>query len=187
MQLDKIETFIFGNPPPRHGGRYFMFVRLTTKCGISGVGEIYSASFGPELCTAMAKEMFERHFLGASPRHIETLFRRVYGSGFTHRPDTSVMGVFSALEMACWDISGKAADLPCYELLGGLVNERLRSYTYIYPSEGDVYPDPNKPNVYNDPDMAAEAAVKIVEKGFTAVKFDPAGPFSVFDGRQPLL
>ena len=33
MKLDKIETFVVGNPPPRHGGRYFIFVRLTTEIG----------------------------------------------------------------------------------------------------------------------------------------------------------
>ena len=40
MRLEKIETFVVGNPPPRHGGRYFIFLRLTTACGITGVGEI---------------------------------------------------------------------------------------------------------------------------------------------------
>jgi len=97
------------------------------------------------------------------------------------------MGVFSALEMACWDIVGKASDKPVYELLGGRVNERLRSYSYIYPPVGDVYPDPNTPNAYNNAQLATEVAVSMVEQGFTAVKFDPAGPFSVYDARQPRL
>jgi len=52
---------------------------------------------------------------------------------------------------------------------------------------GDVYPDPNAPNVYNNADLAAEAATKAVEQGFTAVKFDPAGPYSIYDGHQPRL
>lgn len=187
MRLDKIETFVFGNPPPRHGGRYFIFVRLTTECGITGVGEIYNATFGPHLCAEMAREMFERHLLGRDPHHIEMMFRRVYGSGFSQRPDITVMGAFSGLEMACWDIVGKAADKPVYELLGGKVHDRLRSYTYLYPLEGDVYPDPNTPNVYNDPDVAAEVAVGLVNAGFTAVKFDPAGPYTIFDGHQPRM
>ena len=110
MRLEKIETFAVANPPPHHGGRYFIFVRLTTRCGISGVGEIYNATFGPDLCQAMAAEVFERHFAGADPHHIETLWRRTYGAGFTLRPDVTVMGVLSGLEMACWDIVGKAAD-----------------------------------------------------------------------------
>ena len=187
MQLDNIETFVFRNPPPRHGGRYFIFVRLTTACGITGVGEIYAATFGPHLCAEMAKEMFARHFHGADPHHTERLFREVYGSGFNHRPDTTVMGVLSALEMACWDIVGKAHDKPVYELMGGKVHDKLRSYTYLYPTDGDVYPDEASANVYNDPDLAAEVALQMVDKGFTAVKFDPAGPYTVYDGHQPLM
>ena len=83
------------------------------------------------------------------------------------------MGVLSGLEMACWDIIGKAANKPVYELLGGIVREKLRSYTYLYPAEGDVYPDPNTKNVYNDADLAAESALETVNSGFTAIKFDP--------------
>ncbi len=187
MRLEKIETFVVGNPPPRHGGRYFIFVRLTTACGISGVGEIYNATFGPALCAAMAVEVFARQFEGNDPHGIETMWRKTYGAGFTMRPDVTVMGVLSGLEMACWDIVGKAAGQPVYQLLGGKVHDRLRSYTYLYPPEGDVYPDPNIPNVYNDPHVAAEVAAKAVEQGFTAVKFDPAGPYSIYDGHQPRL
>ena len=187
MKLATLETFVVGNPPPRHGGRYFIFVRVTTTCGISGVGEIYNATFGHDICCAMALDMFGRHFEGADPHHIEALFRKSYGAGFTQRPDVSVMGVFSGLEMACWDIVGKAAGKPVYELLGGRVHDRLRSYSYIYPASGDVYPDPATPNAYNDPHIAAEVALGMVDQGFTALKFDPAGPFSIYDGRQPGL
>lgn len=187
MKLDSIETFVVSNPPPRFGGRYFIFVKLRTACGIEGVGEIYNATFSPDLCAQMAVDVFTRHFEGADPHNIETLWRRTYGAGFTLRPDVTVMGVLSGLEMACWDIIGKAADQPVYALLGGKVNERLRSYTYLYPQSGDVYPDPDSPNVYNDPDMAAEVALNMVNQGFTAVKFDPAGPYTAFGGRQPSL
>lgn len=187
LKLDKIETFVVANPPPRHGGRYFIFVRLTTQCGIKGVGEIYNATFAPELCAAMAVDVFERQFLGEDPHRIEYLWRKTYGAGYTMRPDVTVMGVLSGLEMACWDIIGKAADQPSYQLLGGKVHERLRSYTYLYPAAGDVYPDPDTPNVYNDPDVAAQAAIAAVEQGFTAVKFDPAGPYTIYDGHQPRL
>jgi len=187
MKLDRIETFVVGNPPPRHGGRYFIFVRLTTACGISGVGEIYNATFGPQLCAAMAREMFGRWFFGEDPHRIERMWRLAYGAGYTMRPDVTAMGALSGLEMACWDIIGKAADQPAYQLLGGQVHDRLRSYTYLYPPEGDVYPDPDEPNVYNDPDQAAEAALRAVDQGFTAVKFDPAGPYSIYDGHQPRL
>lgn len=187
MKLASLETFVVANPPPRHGGRYFIFVRLTTACGISGIGEIYNATFGPDVCCAMAQDMFSRQFESADPHHIETLFRKTYGAGFTQRPDVSVMGVFSGLEMACWDIIGKAVDKPVYELLGGRVHDRLRSYSYIYPISGDVYPDLSTPNAYNDAGIAAQIAADLVAQGFTALKFDPAEPFSIYDGRQPRL
>ncbi|CAN7304180.1 mandelate racemase/muconate lactonizing enzyme family protein [Rhizobium sp. LjRoot30] len=187
MKLDRIETFVVANPPPRHGGRYFIFVRLTTACGTSGVGEIYNATFSPHLCAAMAVDMFTRQFEGNDPHHIEQMWRRSYGAGFTMRPDVTVMGVLSGLEMACWDIIGKAAGQPIYQLLGGKVHERLRSYTYLYPPQGDVYPDPALPNVYNDPEIAAEVAASAVKDGFTAVKFDPAGPYTIYDGHQPRM
>lgn len=187
MRLQSIETFVYGNPPPRHGGRYFIFVRLTTACGLTGVGEIYAATFGPDVVCAMAEDMFARHFDGGDPHRIEALWRKVYGAGFTLRPDVTVSGVFSGLEMACWDIVGKAAGQPVHALLGGAVHDRLRSYTYIYPPAGDVYPDPDAPNVYNDPDLAAEAAAALVAQGFTALKFDPAGPYTIWGGHQPRL
>ncbi|MGI9489406.1 MAG: mandelate racemase/muconate lactonizing enzyme family protein [Geminicoccaceae bacterium] len=187
MKLETIETFVVGNPPPRHGGRYFIFVKLTTACGITGIGEIYNATFGPHLVADMAVECFARSFEGNDPHHIERMWRQTYGAGYSLRPDITVMGVLSGLEMACWDIIGKAADQPVYQLLGGKVHERLRSYTYLYPSSGDVYPDPSLPNVYNDPDIAAEAASAAAKEGFTAVKFDPAGPYTIYDGHQPRL
>ena len=187
MQLDSIDVFVVGNPPPRCGGRYFIFVKLTTKCGIIGIGEIYNATFSPQLCGKMAIEVFERQFHGQDPHHIEKLWHQTYGAGYSRRPDITVMGVLSGLEMACWDIIGKAANKPIYELLGGKVREKLRSYTYLYPAEGDVYPDPNTKNVYNDADLAAESALETVNSGFTAIKFDPAGPYTIYDGHQPTL
>ncbi|GIT72438.1 MAG: hypothetical protein Ct9H300mP28_22520 [Pseudomonadota bacterium] len=102
------------------------------------------------------------------------------------RPDASLMGVLSGLEIALWDICGKAVEKPVYELLGGKVHEKLRTYTYLYPKTGSAYTD-ESPSVYDDPDLAAEAASECVAQGFTAIKFDPAGPYSVFDPRQPSM
>ena len=178
MKLTGIQTFVVGNPPPHFGGRYFVFVKLTTACGISGVGEAYCVPFEPQLVAKMIEDVFARYAEGRDPHDIEALWRRVYSSGFTQHPDLTVMGVLSALEMACWDIIGKAANQPVYKLLGGQVHERLRAYTYIYPRAGD------QSDVYHDPDLAAERAGEYLAQGFTALKFDPAGPYSAFDGRQ---
>lgn len=178
MKLADIETFVVGNPPPHFGGRYFVFVKLTTSSGVSGIGEAYCVPFEPHLVVKMIEDVFARYAAGNDPHDIENLWRRVYSSGFTQHPDLTLMGVLSAIEMACWDIIGKEANKPVYKLLGGQVHERLRAYTYIYPRPGD------QKDVYHDPDLAAERAAEYLEQGFTALKFDPAGPYSAFDGRQ---
>jgi 2-dehydro-3-deoxyphosphogalactonate aldolase len=178
MKLTDIETFVVGNPPPHFGGRYFVFVKITTDSGVSGIGEAYCVPFEPHLVAKMIEDVFARYAAGNDPHDIENLWRRVYSSGFTQHPDLTLMGVLSALEMACWDIIGKEANKPVYKLLGGRVHERLRAYTYIYPRPGD------KKDVYHDPDLAAERAAEYLDLGFTALKFDPAGPYSAFDGRQ---
>lgn len=187
MKITDVKTFVVGNPPPRLGGRYFIFVKLTTDSGIVGYGEIYAATFGPHTIARMIEDVCERHVIGHDPFKIEKLWRNVYGSGYSLRPDISLIGVLSGIETACWDIVGKELDKPVYELLGGQVHEGLRSYTYLYPEAGDVYPEEGSRGVYNDADMAAEAAAACVAQGFTAVKFDPAGPYTVYDGHMPDL
>lgn len=178
MKLTDIRTFVVGNPPPHFGGRYFVFVKLTTDGNVSGLGEAYCVPFAPHLVAQMIEDVFDRYVRGHDPHDIETMWRRVYSSGFTQHPDLTLMGVLSALEMACWDIIGKEANKPVYKLLGGQVHERLRAYTYIYPRPGDAT------DVYHDPDLAAERAGEYLAQGFSALKFDPAGPYSAFDGRQ---
>ena len=178
MKLTDIKTFVVGNPPPHFGGQYFVFVKLTTDTGVSGIGEAYCVPFEPHLVAKMIEDVFARYAAGHDPHDIEMLWRRVYSSGFTQHPDLTLMGVLSALEMACWDIIGKEANKPVYKLLGGQVHERLRAYTYIYPRPGDAT------DVYRDPDLAAQRASEYLAEGFTALKFDPVGPYSAFDGRQ---
>lgn len=185
MLVTDVKTFVVGNPPPRFGGRYFIFVKLTTDSGVTGIGEVYTATYSPHLVAKMIEEVAHRHVIGHDPFHIEMMWRNVYGRGYSLRPDLTTGGIVSGLEMAMWDICGKETGKPVYELLGGRVHDKLRAYTYLYPPVGvDVYSDDP---VYNDPAAAAEAAVREVERGFTGVKFDPAGRYSVFDGRQPAL
>src|SRR6266478_3748737 len=179
MKLDSVKVFVVANPPPSFGGRYFVFLKLRTVCGIEGIGEVYAATFGPKVIAAMIEDLFARRLLGRDPMRIEAFWRESYGSGFTLRPDLSLVSVMSGLEMACWDIIGKALDQPVYNLLGGKVHERLRSYTYLYPAEGEG------DEFYLDAERSAERAAEYVEQGFTGLKFDPTGGFSAYDPRQP--
>jgi len=181
MKVVDAKTFVVGNPPPSYGGRYFVFLKLTTDSGVEGVGEVYAATFGPHTIARMIEDVCARHVIGADPGQIEMLWRNVYSRGFTQRPDVSLMGVLSGIEMACWDIVGKELDRPVHVLFGGRVRERLRTYTYLYPSEADTA------DVYLDPETAARRAVEYVDAGFTAVKFDPLGDYASLDPRQPSL
>lgn len=178
MKITDVKTFVVANPPPGFGGRYFVFLKLITDAGIEGLGEVYSLPFHPHVVEKMIKDVVERCVIGQEPYNIERIWRSVYSSGFTQHPDLSMMGILSGIEMACWDIVGKDVNKPVYKLLGGQVHEKLRSYTYIYPKAGD------KTDVYADPILAAERAAEYVAMGFTALKFDPAGPYSAYDGRQ---
>ncbi len=182
MKLRDLEIFVVGPPPPGWGGRYWIFVKVTTDNGIVGWGEVYAASVGPEAMRAVITDVFERHMQGENPENVELMFRRVYSSGFTQRPDLTIMGAFSGLEIACWDILGKAHDRPVYALLGGLMNERIRSYTYLYP-----LPQHSLDAFWTSPDMAAECAAEMVRQGFSAVKFDPAGPYTLRGGHMPAM
>ena len=133
MKITGLETFVVGNPPPGFGGRYFVFLKLLTDSGVSGLGEVYCVPFHPHVVEKMIADVVERCVIGRQANDIESLWRRVYSSGFTQHPDLTVMGILSGIEMACWDIVGKEVGKPIYQLLGGQVHEKLRSYTYIYP------------------------------------------------------
>lgn len=188
MKIRYYETFVVGNPPPHFGGRYFIFLKLTTDSGVVGYGEVYCATFSAGTVAGMLEDTCERYVIGHDPFHIEELWRNVYGAGYTLRPDVSLVSVLSAIEMACWDIVGKECNKPVYELLGGQVHEGLRTYTYLYPEDDNVYPDePDDNHVYVNPDTAAQRALDYVDQGFTAVKFDPAGHYTVYDGGMPTL
>ncbi|WP_283178349.1 mandelate racemase/muconate lactonizing enzyme family protein [Gemmobacter sp. 24YEA27] len=182
MILQDLEIFVVAPPAPGWGGRYWIFPKLTTRCGITGYGECYASSVGPKAMKAVIEDVFTRHMQGENPENIELMYRRAYSSGFTQRPDLTVMGAFSGLEIACWDIIGKARNRPVWALNGGRMNDRLRSYTYIYPGSGQ---DPTE--FWASPDQQAEAALHYVEQGFTALKFDPAGPYTIRGGHQPAL
>ena len=182
MKLKDLDVIVTAPPAPGWGGRYWILVKLTTDDGMIGWGECYAASVGPEAMTAVVRDVFARHMLDESPESVERMFRRAYSSGFSQRPDPTVAGAFSGLEIACWDILGKARGRPAWALLGGLMNERIRAYTYLYPLPGH-----DMDGFWTSPEMAAEAAADCVSRGYTAVKFDPAGPYTMRGGHMPAM
>ncbi len=183
MKLADLDVIVTSCPAPGWGGRYWIIPKLTTTDGITGYGECYGASVGPEAMVAVIRDVFGRHMAGENPENVELMFRRVYSAGFTQRPDLTVMGAWSGLEIACWDILGKARGRPVHALIGGKVNHRVRAYTYLYPQT----PAHVLPGFWADADQAAEVAAMMVAKGYTAVKFDPAGPYTIRSGHQPAM
>ena len=182
MKLHDLDIIVTAPPAPGWGGRYWILVKLTTDTGIVGWGECYASSIGPKAMEPVIRDVFERYFLDENPENIERVFRRVYSSGFTQRPDLTVMGAFSGLEIACWDILGKHRERPVWALLGGVMNQRIRAYSYLYPlAHHDL------DEFWSAPDMAAESALELVERGYTAVKFDPAGPYTMRGGHMPAM
>ena len=185
MLLKDIKTWVTV-PPSGIGGSFWVIVKVTTDTGIEGIGECYGIPVSGDIACAMVEDTFERYIAGEDPHHVETMFRRVYSAGFTQRPDISMMAVFSGIEIAIWDILGKAHAVPVYQLLGGQFHDRLRTYTYLYPEtlSADGSPGAGAPDVYHDGDAAAARALDYVDMGFTAVKQDPAGPYSFQGGRE---
>lgn len=174
MKIADLKTYAVDPHGP--GGRNWIFVKLVTDDGIEGIGEAFDVPFSPRAVVPMIETTGERFVIGTDPFDIESMWRRIYASGYDQHPDVTKMGVISAFEIACWDIIGKAVGQPVYKLLGGRYHERLRTYTYMYPAAGKNVKDSY---VQSDPRDAAERAAHYLKMGFTAIKFDPVGPGTV--------
>ena len=185
MRIVNVRPYVIGTPPPHRGGRHWVFVKLTTDDGVEGIGEAYKVPFHPLTVARLIEDIGETYVVGTDPFQIERLWRTVYyGEGYEshdhhQHPDHTVMGVLSAIEMACWDIVGKALNQPIYNLLGGRYHDKLRSYTYLYPAPGDT----SRRSPHTDPEAAALSALAHLEQGFTALKFDPL--IDVMGNRDP--
>ncbi len=156
---------------PANGNWIPVLLRLRTDEGIDGVGELALAyGTGSDAGVGMLKQMAERFVLNANPMRIEamwhTLFRRTFwGQG----GGPVVYGAMSAIDMALWDIKGKALGVPVCALLGGPVSDTLRVYANgWYTTRTD-----EGQRSCGSPEEYAEAAQKVVADGYNAMKFDP--------------
>lgn len=174
MKITGVRTYVVGVPPPFKGGVNWIFLKLTTDEGIEGWGECNGGAFREKTLVQLVKELCEHFVINqVNPFNIEDLWSRLYGGSqclFWHyfrQPSTLATQACAAIEMACWDIIGKALNQPVYNLLGGRYHEKLRSYTYMMYGwhPGDA------------PEKAGEEAARILEAGFTGIKLDPLLPF----------
>lgn len=177
MEITSVEPHIVSIPPKDEtltaDGDFWtqtnwIILKVKTDEGITGLGECNWTQFRSQT-TAQALEELERFVVGMNPFQIEKMRKRLYDDyHFFHVPGPIHFMAIGAIEMACWDIIGKVTDQPIYNLLGGKVNDRLRSYTYIHYKWHP--PEP--------PEEAAAAAREYVDQGFTAIKLDPIRPIN---------
>jgi galactonate dehydratase len=151
MEITELKIFVVGNP-----WKNWVFVKLYTDAGITGLGE----STGGLATKPMVGDVEEltRHVVGEDPLQPGKLWHKMHKARYLG----SSVGM-SAIEQACWDILAKKLDVPMWQLFGGKHWERLRVYANGW------YRGPR------EPDFFADAALKMAEKGYTALKFDPFG------------
>ncbi|MCH9038439.1 MAG: mandelate racemase/muconate lactonizing enzyme family protein [Chloroflexi bacterium] len=172
MKVVGLKTMVVENEEPYIGGRYLLFLELATDEGITGLGEritgnAYSRSVGDlKSQIGLIEELAGQYVIGEDPFNIERIWDRMYASRHDFRhPSLYATPVISAIDMALWDIVGKATNQPIYNLLGGRYHEKLRAYAYM----------PGAP-FNDDPKRAGEVATRLLEEGNTACKFDPFTP-----------
>src|SRR5690242_8165242 len=130
MKITNIETY-----PVWGGARNFLFVVVDTDEGISGIGE--AGITGRELAVVGAIEHFKPLLIGEDPARIEHLWQRLFRGGFF--PAQRILtAAISAIDIALWDIKGKALGVPVYELLGGRVRDKVVCYPHNVGYGGDL-------------------------------------------------
>ncbi len=155
------------------GGVYWFLLKLTTDFNVSGWGEVIWNAYDPGTLRRMVMDVAENYIIGESPFAIEKVFGKIYAKHCKMHTDLSTMGLISGFEIACWDIIGKETGQPVYNLLGGMVNERIRTYTYLYEKEDKIFCE----DFWTMPEACAKRAREYVDMGFTAVKLDPMAPY----------
>lgn len=175
-KLTSVRPFVVETAPPHKGGRYWYFVKLETDNGLEGWGETAILSALNGLASSyleLVRNVFAAYLKGEDALDREYLYSKMY-SGLTYQhPDYVMLGVISAFDTALWDIAGKHLKTPVYNLLGGKVRDRIRSYTYIYDPASKQTSQETVKTWTQEPERLGEIARKIVDQGFTGVKFDP--------------
>lgn len=150
MKIARLETI--------HVRPRWLLLRISTDTGLVGLGEatLEGASLTVE---AMLREM-SRWLIGQDPRRIEHIWQHLYRGGF-YRGGPIHCSALSGIDMALWDILGKALETPVHQLLGGRVRDRIRMYAWTDAGTADDY-------VNSVRDLR-------VNRGLTALKYNATG------------
>ena len=156
MKISKVTPMVLGTE-----WRNLTIVKVETDDGLVGVGECRALNRTDGVLGYLS-EAAPRYILGEDPFNVEALVARMFREDFG-RAGEITQTVTALLEVACWDIIGKALDQPVYKLLGGAVRHQIKGYANgWYTGE-------------RTPDEFHAAAKRVLDKGYKALKFDPFG------------
>ena len=139
--------------------KHYLFVHVYTDAGIVGLGE--AGNWGYLGATAAAIEKFSTYLIGKDPFRIEDLNQNFYRSVYFR--GSVIMSAISAIDIALWDIKGKALGVPVYELLGGKTREKIRVYASVMTKQ-------------TDPESLTRSYKELQDMGFNAAKIFVNGP-----------
>ena len=170
MKITSIDVFLVTIGQPSVPGSPWnpVVVRINTEDGISGYGEV-GLAYGDtkESAVGMCRD-FAKLIIGMDAMNNEAIWARLHNTFWGLGGGPVVYGAMSAIDIALWDIKGKAFNTPVYNLLGGKTNQKLRAYaSQIQFDWGKVA----KPLIY--PEEYGEACIKAKEDGYDCVKVDP--------------
>jgi galactonate dehydratase len=155
MRITAIDTYIAGNP-----WKNWLFAKVSTDEGIHGIGEGTLNYFGKTVEAAIHE--LTPLVIGMDPFQVEIISQRLIRDVYSEGAQIHMCAA-AAIEIACWDIIGKATKQPIYNLWGGRCHEKLRAYANGWYRGART------------PESFAEKAKAVAKRGYTALKFDPFG------------
>lgn len=156
MKITDVITLVMGT-----SWRNLTFVKVETDEGLTGISEVRMNNRTDAL-VAYIDGAKRRHVIGSDPFNTEDLYQRMFRDDYGRAGEIVATGI-SVIEIACWDIIGKALNQPVYRLLGGACRDRIKAYANGWY------------RVERTPEEFHAAAKRVLEKGYKALKFDPFG------------
>jgi L-alanine-DL-glutamate epimerase-like enolase superfamily enzyme len=154
IQLAKESDHPHRNAKQARSRRVVSLVRVTTDEGIDGLGEAWC---DPALADGVVLGKLRPQVLGEDPFNVELIWHRAFDGAAMYDPKGAVVAGMSGIDMACWDIMGKALGQPVHKLIGGLCRDAIEAYA------SDLHWQEN-------PADMARLAASFVEQGFRRVK-----------------
>ena len=169
MKISNVSTMVMGTP-----WRNLLFVKVETDDGLVGWAEARPVGgVGPVI--GYLNESVPEFALGRDPFNTEAMCYRMLRETYGRAGEIAMTGI-ALLEIACWDIIGKALDQPVYRLLGGAFRDKIKAYANGW------YRVERRPEAWH------AAATEVVDMGYRALKFDPFGSgFYEFTREEKLL